>query len=265
MKLQMYYALSSRLLLSLLISIFFFFTANAQVLRRDTVPPKREVEVIRFGEAEGSRTESNRIRRSIIKTAPFSFILGYLPLYYEYEVVDWLGIQGGIGLTFKPQVSQLLAELYTELNDHSCDGSIDCGNYRDYSYRTSKPGLMFALSPRLYFASDGMDGSYIAPEIRILQRRAEAQQPDPFNYPERLENSFDTESIRLTDLMVNFGWQTLFPKLSLDYSLGAGIRQVSGSWQQVSQDANGDYFSSTPIRKESNFRFDIGLRIGFQL
>lgn len=263
MNLQMYVISRSRTALVLLITLCHVLTADAQVLRRDTVPPgKRQVEIIHFNEDKKSSHKPENPTRSIVKTAPFSFIIGYLPVYYEYSVTDWLGLQAGAGVTFRPAVSNLISGLYAELYDYSEDES---GTYRDYRYRTSKPGLMFSLSPRLYFQSDGLEGTYIAPEIRFITRRSKIQQPDPLYYPDRVEDFFDQESFRMTDIMVNYGWQELYPKLSVDFSIGAGIRWVSGEWQQVLQDFNGNYYSATPTRAETNFKLSLGFRLGFQL
>lgn len=255
-----------RTLAVLLLSFSGVATMDAQVLKRDTIEPKKQVEVIRFGDDDDNdgRKRSSPTGQNIIKTAPLSFILGYFPVFYEREVTDWLGIQAGAGLTFKPAISSIQSEFYNEFGD--CEGE-DCGNYFDYSYRKGKIGYLLALSPRLYFSSDGLDGSYIAPEIRLYQRKSEAQRPDPSNPYElvRLEDEFDEESIRFTDLMMHFGWQTLYPNLTLDLSVGLGVRKIKGTWQAVYQDDFGYYYSETPERDESRFRFDVGLRVGFQL
>lgn len=249
----------------LLLSLFVSATMTAQILKRDTIAPKKSVEVIRFGDDEPEE-KAPHDKLGIIKTAPLTFIIGYLPFFYEREVTDWLGVQGGVGLTFKPAVSNLLSEFYSEIYETDCSTG-DCGNYFDYSYRKGKVGLLLSLSPRLYFDNDGLEGSYLAPEIRVYNRRSSAQKPDPsvqYNI-ERLTDSFDEEKIRYTDLMVHYGWQTLYPNLTLELSVGVGIRKISGEWQVLQQNDFGYYYSETPKQSESKFHFNIGMRIGFQL
>ena len=214
----------TRFILALLISISASFCLTAQVLHRDTIPPQKQVEVIHFGADEGNDAEKNStLRRGIVKIAPLSFVLGYFPVFYEYEIKDWLSLQGGVGLTFKPPVSDLQTQIFDELNSDCTD----CDNYRDYSYRKGGIGYLLALSPRLYFSSDGMDGSYIAPEVRLYQRNSQAQKPDRSSTFDlvRLPNDYDDEHLRFTDLMVNFGWQALYPKLAIDWSVGLGMRR----------------------------------------
>lgn len=239
---------------------------KAQVLKRDTIEPQKQVEVIRFSDDSDGRKTKGVSGQDIIKTAPLSFLLGYFPVFYERELADWLGLQGGVGITFKPAVSNIQSGLYSEFFPDNCDG-YDCGNYYDYSYRKAKIGYMLALSPRLYFSSDGLDGSYLAPEVRLYSRRSEAQRPDPDNSYElvRLAGQYDSEKIRFTDLMVHYGWQSLYPRLSVDLSIGVGVRRISGAWQTVYQDNFGFFYSTTEAKKESRFRFDVGLRVGFQL
>ena len=239
---------------------------SAQVLKRDTIVPQKQVEVIHFSDDSEGRKSKRVSGQDIVKTAPLSFLLGYFPVFYEREFADWLGLQAGAGITFKPAVSTIQSELYSELFAGDCSG-YDCSNYYDYSYRKAKTGYMLAFSPRLYFSSDGLDGSYIAPEVRLYSRSSAAQRPQPGNNYElvRLTDQFDAEKIRFTDLMVHYGWQELYPRLSLDISVGVGVRKISGHWQVIYQDNLGYYYSETPERSESRFRFDVGLRIGFQL
>lgn len=238
----------------------------AQVLKRDTIEPKKQVEVIRFTDDSDGRKSKGISGQGIIKTAPLSFLLGYLPVFYEREITDWLGLQGGVGITFKPAISNIQSELYSEIFSNDCYG-YDCNNYYDFSYRKAKAGYLVAFAPRLYFSSDGLEGSYIAPEVRLYSRSSKAQRADPNSYLElvRLEDEYDDETIRFTDLMVQYGYQVLYPKLSLDISTGIGIRKVSGSWQTISQNNFGYYKSEVTSRKENRFRIDVGLRIGFQL
>jgi hypothetical protein len=263
----MHYSTKKTLMIVMLFMFLGMHALSAQSTRRDTIqPPKKQVEVIRFGDDDGGRSGKGKHKKKsngIIKTAPLSFILGYVPVLYEYKINDWLSLQGGTGITFKPSVSGL----YAIIDEECADGN--CGNNLDYSYRKSKLGTMLAFAPRLYFGSDAPEESYIAPEIRMYFRRTNAQAIDPASQYEiiRLNDQYDKESIRFTDFMVNYGNQTLYPSLTIDWSIGVGLRKISGKIQQTYyNETTGFYFSQ--LDKASNpyaFRLDIGLRIGFQL
>lgn len=255
-------------LLSIFPSFLIIFVCSApslygQILQKDTLPPKNQVEVIRFSDSGSDNPPAPKYAGNIVKVAPLAFMYGYFPLFYEREITNWLGIQAAAGVTFRPFLAD--TELFKEFYVNAFD--CECGNYRDYSYRDAKLGFLMGVSPRLYIKSEGLEGTYFAPEVRWYSWRTKAQKPAPdYNLTNaRLSGIYDEEKIHFTDVMVHCGWQTLYPRLSLDWSVGVGLRYVSGTWQSIYNGTSGESLSHAIEQSDKQFRFDVGLRLGFQI
>lgn len=252
--------LSKRIFLTFLIflgiNISFIY---AQVLQRDTIrPPRKEVEIIRFDDDSyrGKSNKKPKAPRHIIKTAPFAFIMGYMPVFYEYRMKDWLTLQAGVGVNFKPVTYDVMDLVAAE----SCTDDV-CPNYYDFSIRKIKTGALLSVAPRLYFGSDAPEGGYVSPEFRVYARRSDAT-----NVNSGLPGveTIDKEHYRVQDFMVHYGYQTLYPKLTVDWSVGVGLRTVSGVFQKEFYEL---YYYSESVKQSVGpfFRASVGLRIGFQL
>jgi hypothetical protein len=255
---------------SILIGFFFFVPhtniATAQILHRDTINPRNQVEIIHFGEEEDARIKHRKEpKHGILKTSPLSFLLGYTPLLYEKNLRNWLSLQVGGGVTYKPSVAADLHEFFNQLEDgQTCPGG-DCNYHLDYTTRKAQTGFMLAFSPRFFLQNDGMEGSYMAPEIRFYEVRSIAEKVDPFDQSLFRTNAFDQEVIRYTDFMAQFGYQTFYPRVALDFSLGLGVRSINGNWQRIYMDEFGLNATDTPNHKLVRFRIELGFKIGFRL
>jgi hypothetical protein len=254
------------------LSILTPLSLQAQVTNKDTANTRKQVEIIRFSGEDDTPKPGKHVKKKkpvvangALKTAPLSFIMGYLPLFYEREINDYLGIQVGAGVTFKPVAAKQIRTFYSELYDSTtCPGG-DCNYNLDYAFRTSKISFMFSLSPRYYISKEGMDGPYIAPEIRFYNRKSEAQKVNPFDPQQHVAGKVDAESVNTTDLMIHFGHQTLSQRLTVDWNMGAGVRLISGRWQQVYLDEFGLYQTNLPLQHFTRFHIDFGLRIGLRM
>lgn len=236
-----------------LLAIGIFLGATAVVAQNPKKNPEKDVEIIRFGEEpRKGKSKKPKVSKHIVKTAPFAFVMGYQPFFYEYRIGEAFTMQAGAGIIFKPSMYDVLdfaagADCYDE----------DCPTYYDYKYRKIKPGLMLSLSPRFYFAGDAPEGGFIAPEIRTYFRRSTAEDVYLSEIP-------DEENYRLTDVMVHYGNQTLFPRMTVEWTVGAGIRMASGTFQKVYYEP---LYYSESVKQSLGpyFRASVGLRIGFQL
>ncbi len=255
-----------KLLMQVIFAFFIFAISQsglvAQVLQRDTTSkPKREVEIIQFGDnAGGGRSKQGQpSSKYIVKVAPLAFVAGYFPVFLEREYLDWLSLQAGVGITFKSVINELLSDFGSSIYE-------DSGSYIDYSYRKATPGILLSFAPRLYFESDGFEGGYLSPEIRFNTQNTKAQKPNPSSIDlMRLNGEYDPESYKHLDLMIHYGQQTLYPKLTLDWSFGLGIRSVNSKVQTVFQNNGNTWTSSFEESSYNSFRVQLGLRLGFQL
>ena len=235
---------------------------------------KSDVQIINFGSEPESSKEEKVYKGVILKTSPTAFIFGRQPIELEKEITDYLSLQVGAGLTFSPfwdGYNELLAELSDDGNGDISEISEQWANdvqdnYSDYSIRTSSIGPMFSLSPRLFFESDGYEGFYVAPVLRYsIQRYSVQKIREGLPYIEHTPDETQKESVKNVDLMVHWGSQSLYPKLTFEWFIGGGVRLRNNTRQDVGFDANMLSGNGEQSFKDKRFRFEAGIRIGFQL
>jgi hypothetical protein len=249
-------------------------TANLAVAQKNKKKPNKDVEVINFGdENDDAKKEEKAYLGLILKTSPTAFIFGRQPIELEKEINEYLSLQAGVGVTFEPlwtSFEDILAEL-RESGDGYCDSPQwaydECDYYNDYTIREGKVGFMASVSPRLFFDSDGYEGMYIAPVLRYSTQKFEVQKiREGVNYIERIPSDVQEESVKNFDLLVHYGGQSLYPKLSVEWFIGAGIRFRDNFRQDVGYQGTFQ-LSANGSRsfKDKKFRLESGIRVGFQL
>ena len=79
-------------------------------------------------------------------------------------------------------------------------------------------------------------------------------------------SDFDVnESVEYLDFVVHYGYQVLYPKLSLEYFLGLGARKENAIRQDLGIDVSGINRNGTTEINMTSLLFEGGIRIGFQL
>ena len=232
--------------------------------------PTKDVEVINFGDSDRSSSKK-AYHGLILKTSPIAFIFGRQPVEIEKEMKDYLSLQAGVGVTFVPLWTGY-EELIGEINEE-VEGYVESEQwvfdepdvYSDYTIRKGKTGLMASISPRLFFDSDGFEGMYIAPLVRYsVQKFAVQKVREDVPFVERTDE-YQDEHIKNLDIVVQYGNQTLYPKLSFEWFIGAGIRFRNNMRQDVGY--NEFFLAQNGVReyKDKKLRLEAGIRLGFQL
>ena len=234
--------------------------------------PKPDVEVINFGEEADKTQDDKQYKGLIVKTSPVSFIFGRQPIELEKEITDFFSLQAGIGVTFLPlwNYSSTFEELLDEGSGYSEStqwGEYDeTDYYNDLTIRTGKIGPMLSLSGRLFFESDGYEGMYIAPVLRYSVQKYQVQKVVE-GASSLIYDPSDTqkEQVKNFDVMVHWGGQSLYPKLTMEWFIGGGIRLQDNLRQDVGRSASGLYLNGERSFNERNLRLEAGIRVGFQL
>lgn len=238
---------------------------------------KRDVQIIDFGADDETGEGKKRVNYGlIIKTNPISFLFGHQTLEVEKEITDLISVQGGVGLTFAMQaLGELdLASLYGlgwEGSRSYCQSEQwvqdFCDDYDDYTYREQKTGVKFAFSTRLFFNNEGFEGSYISPAVTWSRLRYQALMADETfsQNPQYTGQDYQPEFEAYTDFTVRYGYSILYEKLTAEAFAGIGLRKRKAERQDLGRDAAGTIRNGMRQIEESNLRFEVGLRIGFQL
>ena len=242
---------------------------------------KDDVQIIEFGEDGGRVRKKKQEKKTgiIIKTSPTSFLMGRQPFEIEREMSSLLSLQLGVGLRFKPLIQS--SELNQEISGSAfveetyfCESELwgpndICDDILDFSIRKVNIGPMFSFSPRLFFESDGFEGGYIAPVVRFssLNGKVSRVSEDPLNLGTLTYENTPTqkESIRDLDLMVHYGQQALYPKLTLEYFIGLGARIRRGQVQDLGFDNSAFIRNGERKLNATNIRLEAGIRVGLQL
>lgn len=84
-------------------------------------------------------------------------------------------------------------------------------------------------------------------------------------YIDRLPDDLQKETVKNLDVLVHYGGQTLYPKLTLEWFLGAGVRFRNNLRQDVGFNALQLSGNGERSFQDKKFRLEAGIRVGFQL
>lgn len=260
-----------KIILMLLMTIPVF--AIAQSNSKDTV--------IRI-ELDHSKYDKNHKKASteknIIKFSPLGFLNGAFPIYYERVVNDFFTVQTGLGLTSRNYLRSIIQQASENNNikyNYPWDPSSPITDLTEdsyyFQYRTATPGFMLTIQPRLYFESDAPDGAYlgISYDFYRYNFKTTGMRDDPFNVGNTTQVGGPTkkEHENISDLMATFGYHDVYDHLSVDYSIGMGIRNVRGIKYYYGIENFGNP-PITPIEgfadyKQTTFNFNLGIKVGY--
>lgn len=215
---------------------------------------------------------------NIIKIAPLGFINGTFPVYFERRINDFFTIQAGVGLTGRNYMRSWIRQAAnidfgsTESEYKEMDypwlptsGLYDEADRTfDFTHRKAGIGFMASIQPRFYFESDAPDGAFMG--LSLDYGRYNFSIPgmvynaNIFSWEHKGDTKKEYEN--LTDFMVYWGYQSVFDKLTVEYTTGLGYRSVKGSKYAFSSGVTppSEGFATY---KQGNFNFNIGVKVGY--
>jgi hypothetical protein len=137
-------------------------------------------------------SHNNQKKKKVVKAnsvtlGVVSAFNGYLPLFYERKLTEFLSVQAGAGLTFRNVGSDVAQVLYDEgIESDVAGGMYMTGthkeditdDYSNYQYRKARPGIMLSIGPRVYFSDNVLDGFFLSPEVSFKSYKYAAQLAD---------------------------------------------------------------------------------------
>jgi hypothetical protein len=217
--------------------------------------------------------------KNIIKFSPLGFLTGAFPIYYERVVNDFFTVQTGLGLTNRNYVRSIVQQASDNSNlNINYPWDVNSGiTYRTeapffFEYRSVAPGFMFSIQPRLYFESDAPDGAYLGVSYDFYRYNFKTPQMRydsiySLNYTQR-GGTLLKEHENISDLMATFGYHDVYDHLSVDYSIGMGIRNVNGMkyYFGTKYDSNSNQIEAGKgftTYKQTTFNFNLGIKVGY--
>jgi hypothetical protein len=223
----------------------------------------------------GTSSEQN-----IIKVAPLNFIVGVIPFHYERAINETFSVQIGIGITSSNYIKDAIRSAQSDNNSDVSSTvwngiSIDPGlknenNSSSYKNRKSSLGYYAALEPRIYFASEGLDGAFMGLSFSKTRYNSTSKKvatgPATSSTPSFTAGDFSGHET-FTDVFVNFGTQTLYDRISLEYSFGLGLRKVTGTEYAFAQDYSGSggsqFIDGVSTLDKTKLGFNLSLKVGY--
>lgn len=235
-------------------------------------------QTIYFSKDSTTRSTKKKHRSSelnVVKIAPLTFISGYIPVYYERSITDFFSIQAGLGVTTRNYLREWannfeIGEAKVGTNTWNGQPSFD-ENYNSlssFANRKATLGYFFSIQPRIYFESEGVEGSFLAISYDRANYKSSAKKIETGNSGNGsgepiFTNSQFAESETISDISANFGTQAVYDRITLEYTLGIALRKVSGKKYAYTFDNNGNYIDGFTSLNRTTPAFTFGLRIGY--
>jgi hypothetical protein len=212
--------------------------------------------------------------RTVIKLAPLNFVGGTIPLYVEREINQFLGLQLGAGVTTHNYLKDVFSSSdlsqpdikSTKWNDGTSDTYNVSNSFYDYDHRKSTLGYTFSVEPRIYYANEGLEGNFVSLSFTQTRFNSDANRimtgPVTSSEPTFTNNVFK-EYENLSDIMVNFGSQTLYDHISLEYATGIGLRKLKGEKYAYSMDNGGNFVDGASNISKTKIAFNLSFKIGY--
>jgi hypothetical protein len=253
-------------------ALFLFVCTQLSVQAQSSKNRKDSTVVIIFNENKTERSKSKKTGEdNVVKISPLGFITGTYPIYFERRINDFLTVQVGAGVTGKNYLRGAIQKQNDGLSfkypwGENSQITDDAERLYNFDYRKPTLGYMFSIQPRLYFDSEAPDGSFLAVSYDYYNYN--------FSIPGLEYNSSNggshtgsskSENEKLNDIMVHFGYQTIYDKLTLEYTSGIGLRNVSGSKYAAYVDYANNRISNEGLAtyKQTTFNFSITLKVGY--
>ena len=224
--------------------------------------------IFRESKASSGQHKKSSSENNVIKLAPLGFLSGRFPLLYERRITDFLTLQAGAGLTNKNYVRAGWISASEDLSESKYSWPFDVYSDKadqlyNFDHRTPQMGYMYTVEPRIYFESEAPEGAYVGLAYNFAHYRFQLPRLSKTSDYEYAHNGTPmNEHENISDILVHFGGQQLFDRISLEYSTAVGLRKIRGV-KYAAFDNNGSVSDGLYPYKAQNITFDIGFKIGY--
>lgn len=257
-------------------SFFIFLLAipTSTLFAQETVYFEKNTKSTKSGKKDQSAAEQ------IVKISPLSFIAGFIPVYYERSINETFSVQVGAGITSTNYIKDVLRYAKDDENGDISSTKYNGGSagtsYTNLNntetYRNRKTGLGYyvSLEPRVYFSSEGLEGSFMGLSLSNARYNISSKKvttgPTLSGEPTFTNNTYNGNET-ITDLFVNFGSQTLYDKIAIEYHFGLGLRKISGKEYAFAQDFSGAgqrFIDGESTLNKTKVGFNLSIKVGYQ-
>lgn len=250
------------------ITVFFVENVSAQETVYFSKEPSKNLTTNKKGSSE----------KNIMKISPLSFIGGIIPVYFERSLNKKISLQVGVGITSKNYIGDAIRRSNDNQNRNVTttkwsDGTIDTYTNQNDINKNKKTsiGYFIALEPRVYFANEGLKGFFMGLSFSNAKYNSTSKKIDTRSIISsgnggRFTNETFKGSENITDLLVNFGTQTLYDHISLEYSAGIGLRKIKGTEYAYARNPNFGstlYLDGVSTIDKTKLGYNVSLKVGY--
>lgn len=218
---------------------------KAQNVKYDTTV----TQIITFESSDISTTKpaSESYKKNAVGMPLLSWVQGYLPVYYERHLTNFMSVRVGAGLTFRSFTNDLGMLIWKDgrvsdyFDEYDTPGEVDIQDtYESYKFRTPGVGYYLSVAPKFYVHNEGMNGFTVYPSLEYKHfgfKSKLARTDVSTNYMStydtevpRQKKKFMKEANRCLDFTINLGG--LYQKdnkFYIEWRIGAGIRKQWGT------------------------------------
>lgn len=213
---------------------------------------------------------------NIIKISPLAFLGGIIPVYFERSINETFSIQLGAGITSKNYIGDAIRQGNDDQNNNVSttrwnDGTTDTYTNENDITKNKKTaiGYFIAIEPRVYFASEGLEGGFMGISLSSAKYNSTSQKivtGTTLNGEPKFSGGTFNASENITDLFVNFGTQTLYDRISLEYTAGIGVRKIKGTEYAYGQSFSAGatkYVDGVSTLDRTKLGYNLSLKVGY--
>jgi hypothetical protein len=121
---------------------------------------------------------------------------------------------------------------------------------------------MASIQPRLYFESEGLEGSFFGFSFDLYKYNFETPGAVMKSGSVAYTGAMKQENENIRDFMVHWGGQQLFDRLTFEYTTALGMRSVTGT-KYAFDSNNGVIQEGQATYKQTLLNFGIGVKVGY--
>ncbi len=214
--------------------------------------------------------------QNIIKVAPLSFISGYIPIYYEREINSFFSIQAGAGVTTRNYLKEWVNNFDLDDNENvkntwnapGNEGNSSYYSATDYTNRKSSMGYYFSVQPRIYFGNEGMEGSFLGISYDRSRYNYSSNKIVNGSISSNGDPVFSSDTFKeyetISDISANFGTQSLYDRIAVEYTVGVALRTITGRrYAYTNDNLTGQYVDGYSDTKKTTPALTFSIKVGY--
>ena len=129
-------------------------------------------------------------------------------------------------------------------------------------------GFYLSLQPRIYFSNEGLDGSFIGISYDRARYNSSSNKIVTGSATATGDPVFSADSFKeyetISDISANFGTQSLYDRIAVEYTVGVALRSIAGRRYAYTNDIyTGRFIDGYSDTKKTTPAFTVSVKVGY--